>query len=467
MQALGSTRSRLIVAAVLTVVSVLLLGVSFRVRSDESRAATGPTATRAATAVAGQGNASPTTRATPGATTAAGATAAVTGTARRATPTPPRGASPTAGPPTATVFGLNFTTEQLAADYGLVRQAIQQREPNAGLYAVQVVFARGQSSVETSFQLLSADGKRIFTYDVRGSGNRAATQRQGSPEAVTSEARFVTYQTPPWQLDPNWPTYFEEAAAQLAEGSWAAPENLGKAVIVARTEIPNDWELYYEALPRRFHFNVIQGKLIFTKVFDPSQPADLPPADAQAWSRYAGKETFARNFRLAPYGLSSNQPGAGFTPNGYRLTCAGASCSPFAATTLPSGSFGDVVAEAQFAKLAGPDDAQYGILLHAGAPDALTFTVNGNGRYTVAQAQASGQSNLLGQGDAANFQRGDFPNTLVAVLAGGTAHFFINGAEVWQGQVNARSTGDCAVITTSANLQVAVQYARVFEARGQ
>ena len=280
MQALGSTRSRLIVAAVLTAMSVLLLGVSFRVRSTEPGVGGGPTVTPATAAVAGQGNASPTTRATPGATTAAGATGAVTATARRASPTAARGASPPAGPATASVFGLNFTTEQLAADYGLVRQAIQQREPNAGLYAVQIVFARGQSSVETSFQLLSADGKRLFTYDVRGSGNRAATQRQGSPEAVTSEARFVTYQTPPWQLDPNWPAYFAEGAAQLAEGAWVAPEDLGKAVIVARTEIPNDWELYYEAGPRRFHFNVIQGKLTFTKVHDPSQPAELPSEEA-------------------------------------------------------------------------------------------------------------------------------------------------------------------------------------------
>ena len=459
---MGSTRNRLIVAALLTVMSVLLLFVSFRARGDEPAVAVAPTATQATAAVAA---ASPTTRATPVATTAAGATGAVTPTTRRASPTAARGASPTPGSPTASAFGLNFTTEQLAADYGLVRQAIQQREPNAGLYAVQVVFTRGESSAVTDFQLLSADGRRLFTYSVQGSGNRAATQRQGSPEAVTSEARFVTYQTPPWQLDPNWPAYFEQGAAQLTEGGWVAPQDLGKAVIVARTEIPNDWELYYEAGPRRFHFNVIQGKLTFTKVHDPSQPAELPPAGDQAWSRYTGKEAFARNFRLAPYGLSSNQPGAGFTPNGYRLACAGASCSPFAATTLPSGSFGDVVAEVQFAKLSGPDDAQYGIMVHAGAPDSLTFTVNGNGRYTVAQAQASGQPNVLGQGEAASYQRGDATNTLVAVLAGGTARFFVNGAEVWQGQVNTRSSGDIAVVTTSANLQVAAQYARVFEAR--
>ena len=112
-----------------------------------------------------------------------------------------------------------------------------------------------------------------------------------------------------------------------------------------------------------------------------------------------------------------------------------------------------------------PDEARYGIILRGGAAESLVFTVSANGRYSVMSVQAGGQMTTLGQGTLTGFATGNGTNTLVAIVYGGTGRFVVNGAEVWLGQVTANVAGDAALLTTSADLKVAVHYARVFEAK--
>jgi hypothetical protein len=251
----------------------------------------------------------------------------------------------------------------------------------------------------------------------------------------------------------------------LTQGGWTGLEGITKATIVGRTGIAANWEILYEAGPKKFHFEVTKGALALVKVENPDIPAALPVTAAQPWGRYAGKELFARDFRLEPYGLVAGGVSPAYTAAGAQLSCAGAACTPFAAATLPSGKGADVVVEAEFAKAGGPDEARYGIILRGGAAESLVFTVSGNGRYSVMSVQAGGQMTTLGQGTLTGFATGNGTNTLVAIVYGGTGRFVVNGAEVWLGQVTANVAGDAALLTTSADLKVAVHYARVFEAK--
>lgn len=225
---------------------------------------------------------------TPGSPTASSTGATAINAPARSAPTATtagRTASPTANsspvvaargtPATSAPAGQALTTEQVAADYALVRQALQGRDPNTTLYAVAGVVTRGELTVETQFLLISGDGGKIYSYQVTGR-ERAVAERPGSPEAITPDATFTPYDSPPWLKDSAWASYLDEGVAQLARGGWTTPDKITRQTIIGRTGIDADWELVYAVGAKQYHFEVSRGRLTFVKVADPAIPDQLP-----------------------------------------------------------------------------------------------------------------------------------------------------------------------------------------------
>lgn len=476
MQFVETTRFRMLATGLLTSAALLFLFVSFVALRAQALSAT-PTPTGEVATRSAATNPSPVpipTASAPFATAPTGTPTVPPPTSTTQpfpTPSPQPTAAATTTPavagatPTGNLLGAPpaFSSSQLANDYALARQALAPREPAPGLYGVAVVLDRATGTVNTQFLLLSTDGKLLYTYQVGGQP-RVATARPGSPEAVTPEMAVRPYSAPPWASDPAWPDYAARALTTLVQGGWSDAASIGKVTVIARSGLPYAWELVYDAAPRRFHFTVTRGVLTFTQVEDPAaQP--LPPAATQPWGRYAGQERFARNFRLAPNGLPESAVSPSYTSTGYQLACA-SNCAPFAAVAIPTGVMTTGVVETEVAKQSGSDDASFGIIFRAGAPDYLLFGVDGNGAYLIAQGGAGGQPMPLARGVATVFQRGTGTNTLVAVVVAGAAHFFINGQEVWQGQVSPTSSGNVGLFTSVPGVQLAVHYLRVFDAAG-
>lgn len=407
-----------------------------------------------------------------------------TGTPARPTPTatatPARTATPAAAqataprPATPGVARPAYTNQQLAADYAAVQKALAPRESNIGLYAVAVLFDYKAGTADTEFLLLSQDKSKLYKYRVAGR-ERAVAEAPGSPEPITPDASFTPFIALPWQVDGAWGGYLDKAASALVQGGWIAPGDLSRATLLALTGVSVDWQFTFEAGERRFKHEVRKGEVTFSKVEAPGLAANLPAATAQPWYRYVANQRFARDFRVEPFGLpDANGPnrGAGlFTPDGYRPLCAGSAAS---ATCQPSmtaglgvlgGQGGDIVVEVEFARLAGPDKAQYGLLFDTGKVGTgwLFFALDAAG-YTVSTGQPARQTQVA-QGALAPARNGADARTLVVVVAGESVRFFIDGAEVWQDNVAGAQPGAFALYTTSLDLKVAARYLRLYDAK--
>lgn len=279
---LASTRARLLVAGLLTVAALLLVTASLlAMRSRSGVKLTTP----AANADLGVAGATPsrtlavvpaTTSGTPGAAPTPLSTRQIAASPSRpgtVLATPGAAGVAAASPPASPVSGpsplLDFTTPQLVADYNLVWNKLALIDPAAGLYAVAIVYEPG--TVATRFQFVSADKKWLYDYTVGGQP-RAATERAGGPQVITTDAHFEPFVTVPWERDADWTAYVSRGLALLAGGGRFSSAAVTRATLIARTGVAFDWDLVIEAPPQRVHYTITRGVLSRQTNVDPVAP---------------------------------------------------------------------------------------------------------------------------------------------------------------------------------------------------
>ncbi|HEX5501426.1 MAG TPA: hypothetical protein VFW96_02310 [Thermomicrobiales bacterium] len=252
-----TTRGRLVISAMLLAAALLLLLVSaLSLVARPAVRAAAPTATTVALAPEPTATATATATATPRPTPTSTAAPTVTPT-RAATRAP----SPTAAGPVASPVAMRqaFSTEQLAADYALVLQALAERDPAPRLYAVAVIFDGQATAAETQFLLLSSDGGLLYSYKVTGDP-RTATER-ALPQAITPDATFTPYPAVPWKSDPDWLGYVDQGAALLERDRLAPASSITKITMIGRTGVDYNWMILYDTTAGSFRYIVRGGDL--------------------------------------------------------------------------------------------------------------------------------------------------------------------------------------------------------------